>query len=51
MKKLNIERMQNVNANGAGLCIIATVGVSIVATPVAGMYTGLACWLALEYKK
>ena len=49
MKKIDLTQMQKVNGNGPALCLVATIGVSIFATPVAGMYTGLACWLALEY--
>ena len=50
MKKIEYNQMQQISGNGAALCLVATVGVSIFMTPVAGMYTGLACWLALEYK-
>ena len=41
--------MQKINGKGAVICLVATIGVSIFATPVAGMYTGLACWLDLKY--
>lgn len=49
MKKIDVNKMERIGGKGAGLCLVATIGVSVFLTPVAGMYTGLACWMALEY--
>lgn len=48
MKNINLNQMQEVSGGGAGTCIVATIAVSVFFTPVAGMYTGLACWLAVQ---